>query len=99
MLANQVVFHFTDENAVGDGVSRDGFSAFFESLHGKMDGYFEKIPTAKIPEDELEIVGKIIHHGYIQYGMITLRLSRSCFKYYLFETISTKNLSRHFLIL
>ena len=96
MLANQVVFHFTDENAVGDGVSRDGFSAFFESLHGKMDGYFEKIPTAKIPEDELEIVGKIIHHGYIQYGMIPSRLSRSCFKYYLFETISDEELITSF---
>ena len=29
VLANQVVIHFTDENAVGDGVSRDSFSAFF----------------------------------------------------------------------
>ena len=96
VLANQVVIHFTDENAVGDGVSRDAFSAFFESLYGKMDGYFEKIPTAKIPEDELEIVGKIIHHGYIQYGMIPSRLSRSCFKYYLFETISDEELITSF---
>ena len=29
MLVNQVMIHFTDENAVGDGVSRDSFSAFF----------------------------------------------------------------------
>ena len=58
-----------------------------------------KIATAKIPEDELEMVGKIIHHGYIQYGMIPSTLSRSCFKYYLFETISDKKLTRHFLIL
>ena len=55
VLANQVVIYFTDENAVGDGVSRDVFFVFFESLYGKMDGYFEKIPTAKMPEDELEI--------------------------------------------
>ena len=55
--ANQVVIHFTDENAVGEGVSRDAFSAFFESLHGKMDGYFEKIPTAKIPEDDFATGG------------------------------------------
>ena len=96
VLANQVVIHFTDENAVGDGVSRDAFSAFFESLYGKMDGYFEKIPTSKITEDELEIVGKIIHHGYIQYGMIPSRLSRSCFKYYLFETISDEELITSF---
>ena len=53
-----------------------------------MDGYFEKIPTTKIPEDELEIVGKIIYHGYIQYGMILSRLSQSWFEYYLFEIIS-----------
>ena len=96
VLANQVVIHFADENAVGDGVSRDAFSAFFESLYGKMDGYFEKIPTSKIPEDELEIVCKIIHHGYIQYGMIPSRLSRSCFKYYLFETISDEELIKSF---
>ena len=51
MLANQIVIHFTNENAVGDGVSRDAFSAFFESFYEKMDKYFEKIPTAKIPED------------------------------------------------
>ena len=88
--------HFTDENAVGDGVSRDAFSAFFESLYGKMDGYFEKIPTAKISEDQLEIVGKIIHHGYIHYGMIPSRLSRSCFKYYLFETISEELITSFF---
>ena len=37
VLANQVVIHFTDENAVGDGVSRDAFSAFFESLGKWMD--------------------------------------------------------------
>ena len=96
VLANQVVIHFADENAVGDGVSRDAFSAFFESLYGKMDGYFEKIPTSKIPEDELEIVCKIIHQGYIQYGMIPSRLSRSCFKYYLFETISDEELITSF---
>ena len=65
ILANQIVIHFTDDNAVGDGVSCDEFSASFESLYEKMDGYFEKIPTAKITEDELEIVSKIIHHGYI----------------------------------
>ena len=92
VLANQVVIHFTDENAVGDGVSHNAFSAFFESLYGKMDGYFEKIPTAKIPEDDLEIVGKIIHHGHIQYGTISSRLSPSCFKYYLLETISDEEL-------
>ena len=57
-----------------------------------MDGYFEKIPTAKIPEDDLEIVGKIIHHGHIQYGIIPSRFSPSCFKYYLFETISDEEL-------
>ena len=29
VLVNQVVIHFTDENAVGAGVSGDTFSAFF----------------------------------------------------------------------
>ena len=61
-----------------------------------MDGCFEKIPTAKIPENELEIVVKIIHHGYIQYGMIPSRLSRNCFKYYLFEIISDEELITSF---
>ena len=54
------------------------FPHFF-FLYGKMDRYFEKISAAKIPEDELEIVGKIIHHGYIQYGMIPSRFSQKMF--------------------
>ena len=75
-LSHPVMVTFEVEDAAGDGVCRDAFSAFYQKMYSKFDGEFSKVPSRFDEEEELEIIGKIIHGGFIQYDTFRVRLSR-----------------------
>ena len=60
-VTNTIAVTFVGEEAVGEGVSKDAYSAFFESWYKTMDGEQEKIPSnTNFDDEDLEIIGKII---------------------------------------
>ena len=83
-VLHRIEFKFEGEQAVGDRVNRDAYSEFFEALYRKMEGELERVPMNNMDEDELETVGKIITHAYVQYGLFPLGLSKVAMKHALF---------------
>ena len=96
-VASQLKLSFLGEEAVGDGVTRDAFSAFFQSLNEKMDGVFEKVPASNYDEEELEVVGKIITHAYILYNVFPVEICQSSIKYYILGTVRDEELLKSFM--
>ena len=97
VLKNILAFTFMGEEAVGDGVSRDAYSAFYKELYAKMDGYTQRVPTSNFDEEELTVIGKIIYHGYILYDVFPIELSKISLKYALFEQCEKSELITSFL--
>ena len=56
---------FKEEDAVGDGIAMDVYSAFFNHVHKLIDGSFQRVST-NFDETELRIIGKIITHCFIR---------------------------------
>ena len=46
---------FEGEDAAGDGVYQDAFSAFFQKMYSKFDGQFCKVLSWFDEEEELQI--------------------------------------------
>ena len=61
-----------------------------------MEGELEHVPVKNMDEDELESVGKIITHAYVQYGLFPLGLSKVSMKHAVSTPQSTtKDLCLH----
>ena len=97
IMLNCVKLTFKDENAIGDGVSRDAYSEFFQAVYQKMEGEFVKIPANRLDDDDLEIIGKIIHHAFVLYDIFPMQLSKAAFQYYLFDNVDKNDLVESFL--
>jgi len=90
VLKNKITISFIGENANGDGVSRDAFSAFFEAVYKRMEGCYEKVPSSDYDEEELEVLGQIITHAFVLYNIFPIKVSRVALKNFLFGS-STDN--------
>lgn len=88
---------FQGESAVGDGVTRDAFSEFFVKLQRKMDGCAEKVPTTDMDEEELNVVGSIITHAFIQLNIFPTEVCKASLNHYLFDSVSDNSLISSFL--
>ena len=96
VLTHRIALRFKGESGVGDGITRDGYSAFFEELYTKMDGYDEKVFLNE-DEDESEIIGKIINHAFIQYNIFPPLISKTTLKYHIFGEATDEDLLNSFL--
>jgi len=68
---------FIDEDAVGDGVTRDAYASFFNALYAKFEGEKEKLPPLDMDKETLILIGQIITHVsystanfHIRYAML-----------------------------
>ena len=96
--ANQrVELTFNGEDAVGDGVTRDGYSAFFKCVYDKFEGCNERVPLTAMDTDELEIIGKVIHSAFICYDLFPVELCKASFIYALFKEVSDEELFLSFM--
>ena len=68
---------FEGEDIAGDGVCPDAFSAFYQKMYSKFDGEFCKVTSRFEEEEELKIIGKIIHAGFIQYDTFLVQLCKA----------------------
>lgn len=87
---------FTSENAVGDGTGCNAYSAFYLALYSKFDGKFQMVPNQLLDEGDLQLIGKIIHNGCIQFKIFSIRLSKVTLKQYLFGDVSSEELVQSF---
>ena len=77
--------NFKNENAVGDGVSRDAFSEFYRTAYKKMEGHFFKVPSQHLEDEELKLIGEIITHGFILFDIFPLGICKLSLKHYLYN--------------
>ena len=87
---------FSDEEAVGEGVTRDAFSSFLHHMYGKFDGCHAKVPVSTMDEAELETIGKIITQAFLLSETFPVQICKSSLKYALFGAINDDELLHSF---
>ena len=88
---------FKGEDAGGDGVSRDAYSAYFESVYRKMEGHTEKVPSPLFEEEELAILGTIITHAFVSHNIFPISLCKASIKKVLIGDIADTELLASFM--
>ena len=68
---------FKGKDSVGDGVAKDAYSAFFLGLYRRIDECYEEIPSPNFHKVDLEIIGKVIPHAFIQQNLFPVELSKA----------------------
>ena len=96
IINEKVCLLFQGESGVGDGVTKDIYDKFFHCFYEKCEGYNEKVPSATIPSDELEIFGKIVTHAFIQYGQFPVQLSKASMIKSLYRDVNKEELLQSF---
>ena len=97
MKNSKISLRFEGEDAVGDGVTRDAFSAFIRSVYNKFDGEFQRIPSNLNNVEELKLIGEIFTHGFIVSNVFPLQICKASLKYYLFESCTNEELFHSFM--
>ena len=97
ILSHKIFISFVNEDAVGHGVSRDAYSAFFESVYLKMEGFFEKVPMCRFEVEDAETLGKIITHAFICFDMFPIGICKSALKEFLKLEVTDEELFASFL--
>ena len=97
-LSQTMQIRFIGEETEGDGVTPDAYLAFYAELYNKFDGEREMIPNViNFPEDDLEKIGKIIYHGFIQFGPFPFTFCKARVKQALFGESGETELTKSFL--
>ena len=78
---HQLQLSFDNEEASGDGVTRDAFSAFFGSVYSKLDGSNERVPRTIVDCNDLVAVGKAITHAFIMCNIFLFEICKSSIKH------------------
>ena len=91
-------FTFKSEIAVGDGVSKDAYSTFFEEIYKqRCAGIDANVPTS-LTETEAERFGTIISQAYIQHNVFPVRLAKAVFEYLIFDIVRDETLIESLLL-
>ena len=96
-LSQTMQIRFISEEAKGDGVTSDAYSAFYVELYNKFHGEREKIPNVMNFPEDLETIGKIIHHGFIQFGPSPCTFCKATTKQAFFDDVCETELTKSFL--
>ena len=98
-IASKVVsIHFSDEDAVGDGVSRDVYCYFFKELYQfRCAGIDANVPCS-LSDTEAERLGEIITHAFVQYNVFPIRIAKATFKYLIAGEVNDDTLLDSFLL-
>jgi len=97
-VTSKLLISFVDEDSIGDGVAKDAYSRFFQSMYEKFDGCSsKKVPSTSVDDEELRVIGKLNTHAFITYGVLLLQIYSSTMKYYLQDEIEDKEILSSFL--
>ena len=81
---HQLQLSFDNEEASGDGVTRDAFQLFLRRFTQKMDGSNERVPRNIVDDDDLVAVGKAITHAFIMCNIFPFEICKSSIKHCIF---------------
>lgn len=88
---------FKGESGVGDGVTRDAFSTFFNKMGTKFQGDNEWVPLPTTESTELKIIGRIITHAFLTQKIFPVHICRSSLQHILLKEVSNDELFYSFL--
>ena len=89
---------YKDENAFGDGVTRDGYSYFFKELFRFRCAGIDASVQTSLTDEEAERLGMIISRAYVQQNILPVGLAKSVFKYLLTNDVRHDTLLESFLL-
>ena len=96
-LLKIISISFDGEDAVGDGVTTDAFTTFFEALYRLMDGNNQKVPSIRLTDEELLIIGKIINHAFLVSNIFPIEISMVSFFSVMFHRVDDEEILSTFL--
>ena len=91
---------FDNDEDSGDGIAREAYSLFLESLFLKtFEGKNTFIPVVQpeFSEEEYSIVGSILMHFFCQFGLFPIQVCQICMEYGIYGTYKEGNLVASFL--
>ena len=88
---------FEGETAIGDGVTRDAYSSFFQKMRFIFHGDFEWIPLPTAESEELNIIGKVITTAFLTQNIFPVELCQSSFQHVMYDVVSDNELFESFL--
>ena len=91
-----VTIRFIGEDGVGDGVTRDAYSEFFQHMYTNMEGSHVKVPITVYDDTCLEIIGKVITHAFVSCNIFPVCFSKVSLKHYLFGEVPDAELLEDF---
>ena len=89
---------YKDENAFGDGVTRDGYSYFFKELFRFRCAGIDASVQTSLTDEEAERLGMIISRAYVQQNILPVGLAKSVFEYILTNNVRDDTLLESFLL-
>ena len=96
-ILHKISISFKGENATGNGVSRDAYSAYFDEVYARMDGFSEKVPSQRFDDEDAEIFGKILTHAFVCFDIFPVGLSKSALNIALRNDVSDEELLGSFM--
>lgn len=92
----KVVIIFFEEEADGDGVTRDAYTLFFKVLYEKFERY-ERVPVATLDATELIAIGRIITSSFVFYNVFPFQICKAALKHILFGAANDEELLQSFM--
>ena len=89
---------YKNENAFGDGVTKDAYSYFFKKLFRfRFPGIDASVLTS-LTDEEAERLGMIITHAYVPQNILLVGVAKSVFEYMLTNDVRDDTLLESFLL-
>ena len=99
VASKHISVEFADEDAVGDGVTRDVYSCFYKELYRfNCSGINAHVPSTSLSDSHAEKLGVIISHAFIQYNIFPIRLAKATFQYMVTDDVNDDTLMESFLL-
>jgi len=93
-IFRNVLIKFKNETAEGNGVVKEAYSLFYEELSRRWEGAEETVPS--ITEVNTDIIGKIIEHAFILFGIFPRVISYASLKFYFYNQLNEEELLASF---
>ena len=91
-----VAIRFTEEDAYGEGVTREVYSVFFKEISFSRSSGLNATVPINFSENEAKLFGRILTNAFIQTNFFPVNFSKATFEYLLYKTVRDKVLLESF---
>ena len=82
-----MAIRFTEEDAYGEGVTREVYSVFFKEISFSRSSGLNATVPIKFSENEAELFGRILTNTFIQTNFFPVNFSKATFEYLLYKSV------------